>query len=90
MTGDGTSSNEYSDDDNHGLSGGAIAGIVIGIIVGLIFVMLLAVVILYFIKGRQESMTKHPSAEYVILFHRYIHKAKCCVFIHVFSGIILC
>ena len=67
MIGDGTSSNEHGDDDDDGdLSGGAIAGIMIGIIVGLIFVTLLAVVILYFIKSRQGSTTKHPSTEYVI------------------------
>ena len=71
MIGDGTSSNEHGDDDDDDdddgdLSGGAIAGIVIGIIVGLIFVTLLAVVILYFIKSRQGSTTKHPSTEYVI------------------------
>lgn len=55
-TGDNTSGNENQpDDDDDGLSGGAVAGIVIGTIVGLIFVVLLAVGILYFIKYSQET-----------------------------------
>ena len=62
MTGDGTSSNEHSDDDDE-LSGGAIAGIVIGIIVGLIVATLLIAVVLYFIKGRQGSTVNHSSTE---------------------------
>ena len=61
MTGDGASNNEHSDDDD--LSGRTIAGIVIGIIVELFLVTLLAVVVLYFIKGRQGSTGKHLSTE---------------------------
>ena len=62
MTGDGTSSNEHSDDDDE-LSSGAIAGIVIGIIVGLIIATLLIAVVLYFIKGRQGNTRNYSSTE---------------------------
>ena len=57
VTGDETMASSSDDDDD--LSGRAIAGIVVGIIVGLIFIVLLAIVILYFIKTRQET-TRQP------------------------------